>query len=283
MHGILLMASAHLRYLNPESKLYSEAEAWHLALTLGGLRDALSGTLSDANADTIISCSLILLHHAWSVPYSPEKSSDLCTSVDIGADNMLAFSAGLKSVIQSVWHVREGSIFKEIISSKTVNAFKVWAATESLPCRLETLLQRQTDFAWPESSDADEACLGLGCGSLDAVDRLTPVMRAADCMSQGINITHLVTEISGYLLMWPGKSTDAFQKDVQQNDKEALLILLCFYLCTLSLLSRDFWWVRDRSKYMGHAISELLEKDTNRCRERALLICNYFTFESLPT
>jgi hypothetical protein len=184
MHGIFVMASAHLRYLNPESKLYSDAEAWHLSLTLGGFRDALSGTLSDANSDTIIACSFILLHHAWSVPYSADKSLDQGTLVDIGADNMLAFSAGLKSVLQSVWHAREGSIFKEIISSKAVNTFKIWAATESLPCRLETTLQRQTGPAWPDSIDSDKACIGIGCGSLDAVDRLTPVMRAADCMSQ---------------------------------------------------------------------------------------------------
>jgi hypothetical protein len=281
MHGILLMASTHLRYLNPESKLYAEAESYHLALALGGLRGALSGTMSDANADTVIACSLILLHHAWSVPYSPEKSSELLTPVDIGADNMLAFSAGLKSVLQSVWHVREGSIFREIIRSITVNTFKIWAATESFPCELEMIRQRQPGLALP-NDDGDEACVGLGCVSMDAIDRLTPVMRAAHFMTQGNNINHLVTDISRYLLMWPGKCTDEFQKDVKENDKQALLILLCFYLCTLCLVSNDLWWVRDRSRYMCHAISERLEKDTDWCGERAAWMCKHFRFERRP-
>lgn len=277
MHGVLLMAAAHLRYLHPESKLYSDAEAQHLALTLGGLRDALSCTNPDKNADILIACSLIILHHAWSVPYSPERSSDLRTPVDIGSDNMLAFSAGLRSVLQSVWHVREGSIFREIITPKTVHNFKAWAAAESSPCRLEKIFQGQPRLARHETSDGERACVGLDCGSMDAIDRLTPIMRAADFMCRGVNMTHLLNEISQYLIMWPGKCTDVFQKDVQGNNEEALLILLCFYLCTLSLVSNDFWWVRDRSEYMSKAISERLCKDSHGCGERATLICSYFS------
>jgi len=160
MHGVLLIACAHLRYLHPDSKLYLDAEAHHLDLTLGGLRDALSCTLSNENADIVTACSLILLHHAWSVPYSSERTSDAHNPVDIGSDNMLAFSAGLKSVLQSVWHVREGSIFKEIITPETVKNFKAWAAKESFPCRLESIFLGQPRLAWPEVGNGESACVG---------------------------------------------------------------------------------------------------------------------------
>lgn len=274
------MASAHLRYLHPNSQSYSDAEVHHLALTLSGFRDALSGTLSGENADVVTACSVILLHHAWTVAYSAEGSLNLHTSVDIGADNMIAFSAGLRSVLQSVWHVREKSIFKDIINPRMVNGFKAWAITESYPCKLEEIFIGHSRLAWPNAGDGERACLGLDYASMDTIDRLTPVMRAADFMRRGASLTYLLTEISPYLLMWLGKCSDAFQKDVKGNDEEALLMLLCFYLCTLSLLSKDNWWVRDRSKFMIEAISERLRKNHNECGERAAFICNYFGVES---
>jgi hypothetical protein len=278
MHGVLLMASAHLRYLSPESKLYSDAEARHLASTVAGLRDALSATLSAENADTVTACSLILKQYAWSIAYSPDEPLNIETPVDIGSDNMLAFSAGLKSVLQSAWHVRERSIFNEIIHSNMFDSFKVWATIDSVSCNLERIFQGNPRPAWPEFRNGESGC--DDCSLEDAVNRLTPILRAADSNCSGVDMSHLFPEINHYLLMWPGKCNRAFREAVQRNDEEALLILLCFYLCTTSLASKDFWWVRDRSKFMSRAISEHLEKGHSGYKEKSALVWNYFRLEN---
>ncbi|KAH8815505.1 hypothetical protein F5884DRAFT_181201 [Xylogone sp. PMI_703] len=272
MHAILLMASAHLCYLHPESSQYSEAEAYHLALTLSGFRSELSNPLSAQNADAVVACAFILLHHAWSVEFSSNNEPSRDRKVDIGTDNMLAFSAGLKNVLLSVWHARDGSIFKDIIDQSKVQQFKEWASTEAKPSDIEKVLVSDASLSWPDESEQYGECLGLGCGSMDAVERLVPVLRAVDYMTRGISLDYLVPEIAGYLLMWPGKSSDAFQKEVRENDSEALLVMLCFYTCTLNLISKDFWWVHKRSKYMYNAICALLDKDGNPCKERVMRI-----------
>jgi hypothetical protein len=280
MHGVLLMASAHIRYLQPIARLYSDAEAQHLASTISGLRDALSEAISCENADIVTACSLILLHHAWSVSYSPANTAGTNTPVDIGSDNMLAFAAGLKSVLRSAWQVRKGSIFQEIINPNMVDNFKAWAITDSVSCGLEELFQGRSRRAWPEFREGDRACIELDCDLVDATDRLTPILRAAESYCRGVDMIRLSVEISQYLLLWPGKCDGTFRKAVQENDKEALLILLCFYLCTISLASNEFWWVRDRSKYMSLAISEYLAKDHNGYKETTAVVYDFFKVES---
>ena len=280
MHGILLIASAHLRYLHPDSKEYSDAETEHLASTIAGLRNALLDPITGENADIITSCSLLLLQHAWSVTYSPGESAGVKTPVDIGSDNMLPFSAGLKSVLWSAWQVREGSIYQNIINPNMVNNFKAWAIADSVSCAVEEIFREKTGHSWPEFRDGEAACVELDCGLVDAIDRLTPILRAADCKFRGLNMAHLSVEASQYLLLWPGKCDGTFRRAVQQNDEEALLILLSFYLCTTSIASSKFWWVRDRSKFMSQAISEHLVKNHNGYGEKAIVICNYFGAKS---
>ncbi|RFU30146.1 hypothetical protein B7463_g6232, partial [Scytalidium lignicola] len=275
MHAILLIASAHLHYLHPESNKYSDAEAYHLALTLSGFQSDLSKPLSNENADTVVACSFILLHHAWSVEFSSNGERSINGTIDIGTDNILPLSAGLKNVLISVWHAREGSIFKDVIDQDQVRGFKEWAATESTPTDIEKIFVPNSDSAWLDSCDGYGACVGLGCGSIDAVGRLVPVLRAVDCIFREVNIDHLLPEIASYLLMWPGKSSDAFQKEVRENDNEALLIMLCFYTCTLRLLSKDFWWAHRRSSYMCGVISALLGKEGNPCAARVAQIYDH--------
>jgi hypothetical protein len=280
MHGILLMASAHLRYLFPESKFYSDAEAQHLASTIAGLRNALAIGISGENTDIVTACSLILLQHAWSIPYSSGTSSDLKTPVDIGSDNMLAFSAGLKSVLQSAWRVREKSIFKHIINPNMCDNLKEWSIVYSVSCKLEEFFQRKPMLAWPEFHDGQPECIEFDCDLVDALNRLTPVLRAADANCRGVDIAYLLSEISQYLILWPGKCNGTYRKCIQENDKEALLILLCFYLCTISLASKDYWWVRDRSKFMSEAISRHLSKGHIGYEAKTSLIYSYFGLES---
>lgn len=270
------MASAHLRYLYPESNCYADAEAYHLAQTLSGFQSDLSNIHSSyGNADTIIACSFILLHHAWSAVNSTDIKQPSIDSSNISKDNILAFASGLKNVLLSVWHVREGSVFKDIIDASQLHRFKQWAVSESAPSGIEKLLMPNPDVSWLEEDESSINCTGMSCGSIDAVARLVPVMRAVDYRVRKENIEHILPEIAPYLLMWPGKSTDAFQQEVRENDSEALLIMLCYYICSQFLLSEDFWWTHKRSKYMCRVISSMLTADGNPCADRVEFLMGY--------
>lgn len=263
MHAILLMAASHLKYLQPKEEQFHKAEGQHLSRTLAGFRTALTVPVSEDNADVLLSCSILLLHHAWTVPYSSNQASEEYNNIDIdiGADNLLQLSVGLKYVALSMWEVREQSIFNHIISSKTIHRIKDWNA------KLPSMLDPPRFWTRHLTLTDGDLVEGNYDGCSDALERLLPVLKclgSAKCMTDHPDV---VSDIGRYLCLWPVKSSDDFLRLAKANEPRCLLVLFSFYLCMSNLASKHFWWVRDRAGCMCNALHMKLENEAQEWRD----------------
>jgi hypothetical protein len=283
MHAVLLISASHLYYLQPEVARHAEDEAHHLAHALSGFRAVLSTPPEQQNADVIIACAFILLHYAWAVPFS---SSDVPgnISVDVGSDNLLSFATGLKCVIQSTRAFEGDSlcIFRTVLAPDSIEQFKGWAAATNCSYDFEGAFLRRArvDPALINDPTTEDDCWKLGCGSVNAADRLVPIFHVIDAVVKGEeDVSYLMPEVQAYSLMWPGKCTGEFEKDVKENKVEALVVMLSFYACTWWLLSKQVWWVERRSRVMCEAILAFLSHEGKEWEENVLNICEYFGFQ----
>lgn len=273
MHALLLMAAAHLRYLHSGSRLYLGQESQHFSSTIIGFQNALTSPSLKEGADAVTACSLLLLQYSWSVPYpsTADLKNATCSRLELG--NMLGFSAGLKTVLQTAWQVRTKSVFNTIIHAGMLDKLKAWVNEESVPCTIEELLSSKSMLPWPYFDHEDSGCAGYDCDLRDAVDRLIPLLRAATSNRREVDF---LKEANQYLVLWPGKCDGIFRRAVERKNQEALLIMLCFFLCTATLASKEFWWLRDRSAAMAVDIHIYLDAWHPECRERVAQISQSF-------
>lgn len=121
----------------------------------------------------------------------------------------------------------------------------------------------------------ESKCWYLTGEPFKVVDRLIPIFHLINALDYGEDLGYLMTEVKSYLLMWPGKCTKEFETAFGNNNTDTLIVMLCFYVSTLWLVSKDVWWVQERSKFMCTAILQHLDQE-GYVDDRVRNICEYF-------
>lgn len=278
MHAVLLMSASHLRFLQPSLGTHTDAAAYHLDLSLAGFRETLTRPLSERDAGATIACAFLLLHHAWCTPaLCLDPSGRLY--MDLDGDKMLSFASGLRVLIDTTnqSNAFPDHIFKKFLTKESTQRFRDWATKRHCSYDYERQFLGRSRTAARAMTEGE---CWTDCGALDAADRLAPIFRAIDAVSCDEQITDLMHEVQGYVLMWPAKSTKPFEQEVREKKTEALLAMLVFYASCWWLLSTQIWWMGDRSRIMCEAILDHFGEDVeSQWDENLSNIRLYFGFQ----
>lgn len=242
---------------------------------LAGFRMSLAKELCAETVDCVLGCAFVMMHYAWSIPCFTLGGDDAGANWDIHVDKLLAFAAGLKAIIQSISDNKDipSTIFSSFLTPETVRRYKEWSRRTDNVYPFEWNFLREVRS--PEKPDY-QSC--MGCGAVDAVDRLHPVLRAADAVKNGEDVSHLMPEIQIYVMMWPSKSPESFQQEIAQDRPDALVALLAFY-ASAHWLMRGVWWAEARSTTMCERIVRYLKTNSfENWQPNVFNICQFYGF-----
>lgn len=258
MSAILLVASSHINHYLPKDHPNRRPVLHHFGVAIAGLRKAVSEGINGNNFDSIISCSLLLIHYSWTY-----IDSDLSDDREISFlfRDTFALFYGLKECVVTVQ-----SLFTETAK---------WAKT--LKYKPRKALEQYVYTAQHESNRWDaifEHCLfceegtncsyGASADNVSAASRLILLLRAIDIVYADINESGILPDMLRYLFTWPTLCTKGFIQQTQENNPTSLKILFYYYAAILSIYSDEIWWMRDRARLM---YDMLWLKLSGRCAE----------------
>ncbi|KAI9831263.1 MAG: hypothetical protein M1838_005743, partial [Thelocarpon superellum] len=247
MHAVLTMAASHLRYLKPDDPTERQAELHHVSQALHGLRSALSAPLSESNASTLISSSLLLFHHAWTCLDFQNPLDE--HHLDLGMDHLFALSTGLRRVLLATMPMRDIYFFQPMLCHRPTSTIRQYSERTTFPVELEAFF---VDCYWgtssPDASDEDFSAY------MDAAIRLIPALSILKQTRGLVELPELWTDMGRLLFSWPVKCEAGLVESTRRNDRTAQILLLLFYLTVSKLLPESFWWAQKRSDYFCRAM-----------------------------
>jgi hypothetical protein len=267
MSAVLLVASSHINYYLPNDHPDRRPVLHHFANALSGLRVALAEEITATTFESIIGCSILLIHYSWT--YVDAGPND---ELDIGYlfRETVALLHGLKDCVvaaQDVFHQTKWS--KVLMYSPRLN--------------LERYI-RESKGNNPMFSDMFHHCLFCGLGTkctdgasadnMSAASRLLIPLQALKLSLPDFHGSDVASDVLRYLFTWPTLCTKGYVQQVKENNPTSLTILLYYYSAIVSVLSDKIWWMRDRAIFMFNILRSRLEGQCDECTGPAIALCS---------
>jgi len=260
MSAVLLVAAAHINSNLPAGHTGRKDTLQNFSRALSGLRSALTTEMTIGNFETIISCTLLLIHYSWAC-----IEHDLETDIDIAMSFRQIFDHfhGLKDCL---------------VIAQDVFVQTYWAKTllYSPKIKLERVLMESHEMA-EKLEDVFLRCLYCGLGTkkpanasndnINALSRLIPPLSIILVTLPNFESSEVVPDIHRYLFTWPPLCTKGFVLQVSEGNPASLTILLYYYAAILRTYSEKVWWMRDGAKFMFHKLQSKLSGYCARCVE----------------
>lgn len=260
---MFLVTRAHMHHYSPTHKRNPMNDLQYVSNALSGLRGALNSEITVAKFESIITCTILLGHYAWT-----------CMEKDINGDLDLAMNYnrtadhfhGLKDcmvIAQDVFKKTKWSLI--LLYSPRINLERYLMRSPSMADKLEDIFLH---------------CLSCGLGSnvsvdacdvnFSAIKRLIIPLSVICISSPDVQSTGLLPDIYRYLFTWPTsgrQSTKGFILKVGEGNLVSLTILLYYYAAILRVYSENIWWMRDGARIMFNHLRAKLSGRCSRCTD----------------
>ncbi len=260
---MFLVTRAHMHNYPTTNKSNLMNDLQYVSNALSGLRSALNSEMTVANFESIIACTILLVHYTWT-----------CMEKDITGDIDLAMNYnrtadhfhGLKDymyIAQEVFKQSKCSLI--LVYSPRINLERYLMRSPSTVDKLEDIFLH---------------CLSCGLGSngsVDACDVNFPAIKrliiplSVICISSpGVESTGLLPDLYRYLFTWPTSgrgSTKGFILKVGEGNWVSLTILLHYYAAILRVYTENIWWMRDGATIMFYQLRAKLSGRCSRCTD----------------
>jgi hypothetical protein len=252
------MSATHLCVLQTYKSTYRIAQLKYYSEVLRGLRIALSKTPTLEESEAIVSCSFLLLQYSWTYfdpPTLPGKNGDL----DLGMSSIWSISSGIKQVNESRYKtVRQNYFYK-------TSAQKLREAVVKLSSNPVAFTELESLFAHCCSCPLmSRACSNPRPEFLDAAQRLIWPLCLLRLDANELNPADSA-EVSYYLFLWPVLCARDFELELLNGDQRPLVILLYYSMAVSKLLSQEYWWARERARFLFETL--LFRLNANGCTE----------------
>jgi hypothetical protein len=258
MSAVLLVAAAHINSGIPAGDSGRKDTLQNFSLALSGLRNSLTMEMTIGNMESIISCTILLIHYSWTC-----MDQDLDTDIDIAV-----------SFRQTVDHFH--GLKDCIVIAQDVFVQTEWAKALlfSPKIKLERMLMQSQDTA-NKLEDMFLHCLYCGLGTkkpdnasndnISALSRLILPMSVLLIYLPDLESSGAVPEMHRYLFTWPTICTKGFVLQVSEGNPASLTILLYYYAAILRIYSDKIWWMRDGATFMFNKLRSKLSGYCDRC------------------
>ncbi len=263
---MFLVAGAHMKFMNRNLFAHQTNctnDLQYISSALSGLRSALTSEMTVANFESIINCTILLIHYAWAC-----MENDLNGDIDI-AMNFSRTSDhfhGLKDCMFVAHEVfRHTKWALVLLYSPRINLERYLMQSQSMADKLENVFLH---------------CLSCGLGikvsvnacddNISAIKRLIIPLSVICMSSPDIESTGLMSDLYRYLFTWPPSgrtSTKGFILKVGEGNLVSLTILLYYYAAILRVYSEKIWWMRDGATMMFNKLRAKLGGRCSRCTD----------------
>jgi len=226
----------------------------HFSQAISGFNAALSGSITEDNAYTLLACSILILQYSWACPELTGREAN--NAIDFGFGNLLGLYSGMRQLALVILAINDPYIYS-FMFYRPIHEIMRYSENTNVPLELEGFFTHCCQC--PKWSGAEG---GNFRTRMDAARRLIPILSALKLGHAELEASGLMLDVSRYLFALPFLSSDEFVQLLRNDDEPSLVILLYYYALVLRLLSGKFWWMRERS---AHLCQWLLARLGNRC------------------
>ena len=289
MDAILCVSARHYAYLQPGDKSYGRMAAHHLNLALSRFRQELSQNTTSMNLDAFVTTSFLFQLEVWTNPEFSDENSNSIEAYDPLRDGIFSFFASLKQVFlkvlpiiieqrpQSLILPRFGQdIFKELFNKARIS---------------DSMLDRYREcFHQDRQTDLHLSMLPVSCEEAQSLSPAGPQQQPVPYNEKLFHEPNFATAIqmmcllSAYSpesqppeamtptspLFWslarsiftfPIQARGEFTTKLQENNRQALLLLYHFYRTARTILpEKECWWAQQRAIASEKAIRKLFRQ-----------------------
>lgn len=243
-----------------------ESDLQYISSALSGLRGALNSDMTCENLESIISCTSLLVHYAWShMEHELNADIDIAVCFSHTADHF----HGLKNCMAFVWGTFIRTQWSSVLLySPRVNLERYLMKSQSTANKLEDVFLHCTDCGL-----GTRASDNASNNNLSAIKRLIIVLNVICISSPDIESTGLLPDIYRYLFTWPSSgriSTKGFILQIGEGNPVSLTILLYYYAAILRVYTEKIWWMRDGATVMFNKLRSKLGGHCSRCTDLPL-------------
>jgi hypothetical protein len=253
-----MVAAGHMNYNLSRHHPGRKNALQHVSNALSGLRAALATEMTVNSFESIISCTILLIHYSWTC-----MEHDLDTDVDIA----LSFR-------QTVDHFH--GLKDCIVVAQDVFVQTAWAKIlqRSPKSKLEQYLMKSRATA-DKLADVFLHCLYCGLrtkvpanasnDNISALSRLILALSVIMISLPDFEGSGVLPEVYRYLFTWPTMCTKGFVLQVSEGNAASLTILLYYYAAVLRVYTEQIWWMRDGATFMFNKLRSKLEGHCDCC------------------
>ncbi|KAF2093616.1 hypothetical protein NA57DRAFT_61322 [Rhizodiscina lignyota] len=252
MHAALAIAASHLQYLQPHERKYQQLELHHISVALHGFRNALSGPITAATANGLISGAILLFHNSWSSTDFRNNNAD--GGLYFQGDSLFPLAAGLARLVWETRYLRDPSFFEPIVAYGPAASVMGHVEQTGLPSQLELFLRGCYNSLRSQGAAPEDDAVYMS-----AAKRLIPALAILKLDLTGHDMVNVKSDVARWLFTWPAKSEHALRKLIKSNYDAAQILLLYYYTAVLKLLPEKCWWARKRSKFFCELILRQLD------------------------
>ena len=266
MHGILLIAASHLRFLQqPDRKSHSKQELEHFSRMIPSFSKKLSEPMTRENAYVLGACSMLILQYTWANMEVADEDGCYRFSSEFG--NLIGLYSGMKQLGLMMWSVGDPYL-DSIMTYRPSQRICHYLEDTSLPLELETFFMHCCRCStW---SEATEETFNH---RMNAARGLIPLLAAFKLERSALELSGLMPDILRCLFTWPLITPVGFRTLLERDDEASLVIVLYYFAAILGLASDKYWWMLERAEYLCRSILRRLGDRCEQCTGWASEIC----------
>lgn len=292
MHAVLMIAAAHLSYLEPTNELYKTAELEHLSCASHRVRLELSSEIREETGVALFASCILLYKQAWAAYGESFATREEKFGPAIEDDFLLPLGAGIVSLENTqVWpSILRSDVFAEAVTFAPKPILDEFIQHSLYPQQLAEAFATEYFQWWPEAKD--ETVFGETSPSpspsprsdkedferyMAEATRLIPAMSVLKIGLSGVDIKPVEAATVRYLSTWPTFLAPSSVAMVKSGRASLQLLFYHYYKAVELGIPERYWWAQKRTRSMAPALrrtlaeigivpTDLLDEGRHGCR-----------------